>query len=44
MEHLNDVIYDMEAALKRNKIMEQLKIISEDPGSVKLIQVWKILH
>ena len=36
IEHLNDVISDMEAEMKRNKIMKQFKGISEDPGSIKL--------
>ena len=38
IEHPNDVISDTEAEMKRNKIMEQFKSISEDPGSVKLLQ------
>ena len=33
----------MEAEMKRNKIMEQFKSISEDSGSVKLLQVGEIL-
>ena len=33
----------MEAEMKRNKIMEQFKSIIEDPESVKVVQVWKIL-
>ena len=36
IEHLNDFISDMEAEMKRNKIMKQFKGISEDPGSIKL--------
>ena len=43
IKHLNDVISDMEAEMKRNRIMEQFKSISEDPESVKVVQAWKIL-